>query len=704
MKSPRVSLDERSRMLSVRDLEVSFRVGDAWEQAVSGVSFDVGAGEVLAIVGESGSGKSATALGLLGVHPPGSVRVSGESILAGTDMLTLGRRGLRRVLGRDVGLILQDPSTALNPVLRVEAQLVEAVGAHEQISRQDAWAKAIGAMSAAGVPNPEMRMRQYPHELSGGLRQRVVIAGAIINEPKLLIADEPTTALDVTIQAQVMASLLEAREKVAASMILITHDLALVAQVATRVCVMYAGRIVEQAGVAKIFDSPTHPYTQALLECLPETAGATNKLKVIGGQPPGLGAMPDGCRFQPRCDLGRHLPTCSVDDPTLRPSQHDAEHLAACHFANDSLAMWHDSHDVPLQPTGATLAVEETSSASLLVAQDLSKTYVLKRSLKHWFSRTEAPRIRAVDGVDLAVGRGETLAVVGESGSGKTTLAKLLLGIAPADHGTVRFEDQILDPVVSRRSRSLRREIQILFQDPYSSLNPRMMVGESIAEPLRLHGLYEEEGGEGRIDELLGLVGFSGDAARKYPHQFSGGQRQRIALARSLATRPKLLILDEPVSALDVSVQAQVLNLLEELQTELGMSYILISHDLSVVRHTADRIAIMYLGNIVETGRTVDVMDSPQHPYTMALLSAVPIPDPTRAGFRGRILLSGDIPTSGAVATGCPFRSRCWRAQDQCGLKPELNEVEPGHRVACYFPGPNADEGASSNGQPLEDP
>jgi peptide/nickel transport system ATP-binding protein len=514
------------------------------------------------------------------------------------------------------------------------------------------------------------------------MRQRAMIAMAIANDPALLIADEPTTALDVTIQAQVMEVLATARARTGATMILITHDLGLVAEAANRIAVMYGGRIVEESAIQTVFHRPCHPYTVGLLASLPRVTAQRDKLFSIPGQVPDMAQRPGGCVFHPRCGLGKDRPDCRTIVPPLRPVE--TSHLSACHYAEET-PEWARREGAVVEQIIAPSAVSPVEATVTLSVDDLYKDFKVRRA-RGWGKDI----LRAVGGISFDIRQGETLGLVGESGCGKSTLGRVILGLHDATEGAVLLKGKNLVGMSARALRPWRREMQVVFQDPYASLDPRMTIAEIIAEPLRINSAYHPE----RITELLGQVGLSVEAAGRRPAQFSGGQRQRVAIARALALRPELIVLDEAVSALDVSIQAQVINLLKQLQRDLGLAYLFISHDLSVVRHISDRVAVMYLGKIVETGTREQVFDAPCHPYTQALLSAIPNPDPNDARSRRRIILKGDLPNPLRPPSGCTFRTRCFKAQSICAVEePQLlQRTEAGHLSACHFATPGVPE------------
>ncbi len=655
-------------ILSVRNLDVAF--GPV--RAVRGISFDVFPNEVVCIVGESGSGKSVAALAACGLLPPGA-RVRGHVTLGATVVTAAPPESLRRMRGQDVGFIFQDPATTLNPVLRIGHQVTEAPVAHGRLAPTAAPARAIELLREVEIADPAGRARQHPHQFSGGMRQRAVTAMAMAGRPRLIIADEPTTALDVTVQAQVLDLLRRRQAETGAAIVLITHDLGVVAEMADRVLVMYAGRIVETATVHALFATPQHPYTAALLRSMPRLDDQLDerpdkrpekrdgaRLRAIPGQPPSPIALPPGCAFLPRCPVARNRAICA---------EHDPAGPVACHF--------------PGQPRGPDLArpdVRRTKSgAPLLEVEDLRVHFPMRRGA-----------VRAVDGVSFTVHAGETLGLVGESGCGKTTTGRAVMGLVRATAGRIRFDGQDIAGLSRRALRPVRRHMQYVFQDPFAALNPALTVGEAIAEPLRIHGLYDELGGARHIASLLDRVGLPPAIATRPPREFSGGQKQRIGIARALALRPRLLILDEPVAALDVSIQAQIVNLLQDLQAEFGLAYLFIAHDLSVVRHISDRVAVMYLGRIVETGGRDGVYAHASHPYTQALLSSVPLPDPALRHRRARIVMQGEIADPSRPPPGCALHPRCGRATPSCAIDLPLLAAHAGLATACacHHPGP----------------
>ena len=678
-------------VLSVNDLHVTFPSEAGPVQAVRGLSFDLTAGETMAIVGESGSGKSVTSLAIMGLHPR-TTRISGSVKLHGTELIGLTDAELSKIRGDKLAMIFQDPLSALTPVYTIGDQIVEAIQTHYDTPRKQAMARAVELLELVGIPNPDVRVKSYPHEFSGGMRQRAMIAQAIANDPDVIIADEPTTALDVTIQAQVLEVLKKAQRETGAAVIMITHDLGVVAGMSDRITVMYAGRPVEQGTVDDIFYQPRMPYSIGLLGAVPRL-DATNKepLATLEGNPPSVVNLPPGCPFAPRCPLA--TAQCRAEEPELEGV---GGHLAACWETDQIIREKLTSVDIfpsPVFERNELAPSERATRPTVLKLAGMKRHYPL---MKGAVLRRRVGTVFAVDGIDLDIVEGETLGLVGESGCGKSTTLLEILNLKPPTEGSIEvFGKQTAN--LSRRDRKeMRRNLQVVFQDPMASLDPRMPIFDIIAEPLGVFGHSKAEI-ESRVMELLTTVGLEEGHASRYPQHFSGGQRQRIGIARALALKPKVLVLDEPVSALDVSIQAGVINLLEDLQKKLGLSYLFVAHDLAVIRHIADRVAVMYLGKIVEIGDVTEVYERPSHPYTQALLSAIPIPDPVAERTRTRVLLQGDLPSPANPPSGCKFRTRCplfvtlpeeKRALCLETMPPllDVSDVSTDHRVACHYP------------------
>ncbi|MCC6468706.1 MAG: ABC transporter ATP-binding protein [Alphaproteobacteria bacterium] len=674
--------DRDAPILEVRDLRTYIDTDAGVVRAVDGVSFSVMPGETLGIVGESGSGKSVTALSIMKLLPEQGRIAGGEIVFRGRDILGMTGDEVRSLRGSRIAMVFQDPMTSLNPVRRVSDQLVEAAIVHGRHDKASALRRAIALLGRMGISSPERQINSYPHQFSGGMRQRVMLAMGFSNDPLLLLADEPTTALDVTIQAQILDLLRELNSDFGAAIILISHDLGVIANVCRRVVVMYAGEEVEEGTTEALLASPRHPYTWALLNAAPRLDRYTpgqRRLTTIEGTPPDPLNWPKGCRFAPRCPF--KIEKCA-EHPPLLPSGDGR-----------SSRCWVTQGGRSLPPAAAQVAATSglvwsrpaATGETILELEGLVKHFsVPKPSL---FAPRQA--VHAVDGVDLTVRKGETVGLVGESGSGKSTLARLIVRIHEPDAGTIRFAGQDITHASGAAIRPLRRRMQMIFQDPYASLNPRMTAGDIVAEPLRFHGITADEAAtSARVGELLGLVGLSPSAAAKYPHEFSGGQRQRISIARALAVSPDLIVADEPISSLDVNIQAQIINLLIDLQERLSLTYLFIAHDLAVVRHVSDRIVVLYLGKVMEIASSGNLFDQPLHPYTRSLISAVPIPDAAVERQRQRMHLQGEPPSALAPPSGCRFRTRCPIAAPRCASEmPPLVEHRPGQWAACHFPG-----------------
>ncbi|MEY6433758.1 ABC transporter ATP-binding protein [Thioalkalicoccus limnaeus] len=665
----RASLTEP--LLQVTDLTVEIRHASGNWRILDRVSLSVRAGETLALLGESGCGKTMAALALVRLLAAPVQITAGRIQLAGRDLVSLPESAMRRVRGGEIAMIFQEPQSALNPVMPIGRQIAEAVRLHAgQMASRDPMQRVVELLTEVGIPDPARRVDDYPHQLSGGMKQRVMIAMALAGRPKLLIADEPTTALDVTIQAQILALLKDLQQRTGMAILLITHDLGVVAQTADRLAVMYAGQIVETAPSGAFFAGPAHPYSLKLMLSRPTLARRGRALAVIPGRVPPLGHAHRGCRFAERCD--RAHAACHQREPDWHPLN-DA-HRVRCHlWAAGQLAA------APPEAAAPEPARHPRGGAEpRLQVADLAIHFPIRRG---FLGRTVGA-LKAVDGVSLTLHAGRTLALVGESGCGKTTVGLGLLGLVPTTAGAIRYAGHDLADLGERRMRPLRKDLQIVFQDPYASMNPRMRIGDIVAEGLLTLGLVRGRRARWRrAAELLEQVGLRPDDANRYPHQFSGGQRQRISIARALAVEPEIIVCDEPTSALDVSVQAQILNLLQELQSDRDLSFLFITHDLSVVSHMAHEVAVMYLGRIVERGRLDEVLGDPRHPYTKALLSAVPDAD----GQRPVIRLTGDLPSPAAPPAGCHFEPRCPEAQPACAMSyPGAVPISATHQAHCH--------------------
>ena len=683
-------------VISVRDLTVSFASEAGTVHAVRGMNFDLYPGKTLGIVGESGSGKSVTSMAIMGLLDK-NASVKGSITYHGEELLNKSDFEMSEIRGKGIAMVFQDPLSALTPVFSIGDQIKEALVTHNpKMTEQQIHDRSIELMNLVGIPDPEGRLKSFPHEFSGGMRQRVMIAMAIANDPDVIIADEPTTALDVTIQAQVLEVLRKAQRETGAAVIFITHDLGVIAGVADDIVVMYAGRPVEKADVDSIFDHPAMPYTMGLLGAVPRSDRERNsRLVPIPGSPMNLVNMPKGCPFAPRCPLATDI--CHTTEPAMEPVPGRPGQFVACHRTQEIVSKgltFHDVYTVAEAAKSKFAGVPRDERKMVLDVKHMRKTFPLTAG---GFLRRKIGEVKAMDDVTLDVREGETVALVGESGSGKsTTLMEIMAFKQPQDGEIEMFGTKLEHKMPREKRRELRSSVQYVFQDPMSSLDPRLPIYDILAEPMKVQHYSKEQIRE-RIGELMRLVELNPDQVDRFPTQFSGGQRQRIAIARALSVNPQLVLLDEPVSALDVSIQAGVINLLEDLQNKLGVAYLFVAHNLSVVRHISSRVAVMYLGRIVESGATEDVFEHPLHPYTQALISAVPVPDPKAERTRQRIVLEGEVPSPTETFEGCPFMGRCplmpkLSAEQQARCRGERPALRPydtsrpsGHQVACHF-------------------
>ena len=649
-------------VLEIRGLSVRYVTMDGTSEAVSDVSLTINKGETLGLVGETGAGKTTTALSILNLLPtPPAEITSGEILFEGEDVLKMNDAAIRAIRGKQISMIFQDPMTALNPIFTVEYQIAEVISIHEHISQAEAVKKARQTLEMVGIP--AFRGKDYPHQFSGGMKQRVVIAMALACSPKLLIADEPTTALDVTIQAQVLEMMSELKEQFGSSMLLITHDLGVVAETCDKVAIMYAGEIVESGSLHDIFEACAHPYTRGLFGSLPSLERDERRLHPIHGMMPDPAHLPEGCRFHPRCPYADER--CKSERPPLTTLSDG--HQCRC-FHTERVTAEVPEDDAP------AVEVETRERKPLLEVQHLKKYFKTGNGMLH-----------AVDDVTFTIDEGRTLGVVGESGCGKSTLGRTVLGLLGATDGRVLFRGEDVTDAKGKRRKALQKQMQIIFQDPYSSLNPRYCIYELIADPLKTYHLCENKQAlQKRVFELMDIVGLARRYAYVYPHELDGGRRQRVGIACALALDPQLIVCDEPVSALDVSIQAQVLNLLQDLQEQRGLTYIFVTHDLSVVKHISDDILVMYVGSMVEKCPSKRLFEAPYHPYTKGLLSAIPVP--AILPEKKRIIMQGELTSPVDPKPGCRFASRCPYAKDICHTQmPVYEEIEPEHFVACHF-------------------
>lgn len=662
-----------STLLEVKGLKTWLGKSTQPLRAVDGVDFTIARGETFALLGESGCGKSMTALSLLRLNPqPISRIVAGEIKLLDEDLLSLSEMEMQHIRGRRIAMIFQEPQSSLNPVLSVGEQIGECLEWHFGLKAQACHERIIALLESVGIPDPQQRIHDYPHQLSGGMKQRVMIAMALAGEPELLIADEPTTALDVTIQAQILDLLKQIQRDTGMAILLISHDLAVVAQMADHVAVMYAGQIVETASREQFFSHHKHPYTEKLFQALPTEQKREQRLTVIKGNVPVLTQEFTGCRFVERCDHALALCHNIVPKWYL-----EDKHGVRCHLFDPDKKI--EQENVPLELHSSPLSEVLPANKVILDIKALRVHFPIRKGL---FQRVVG-HVKAVDDVALTLKQSETLALVGESGCGKTTVGKGILQLASVTSGEVNYQGNNLTLLSERELKQHRSSLQIIFQDPFASMNPRMTVTQIIEEGLSAKKYAKiPSAKEKRVDELLIRVGLRPETKHRYPHEFSGGQRQRICIARALAADPDVIICDEPTSALDVSVQAQILNLLREIQHEFGLSYLFITHNISVVNYLAHRVAVMYLGRIVEQGNRDEVLNSPKHPYTRALLAAVPELDIDKKVMR----LEGELPSPANPPTGCHFHQRCPNVMPQCLLTyPERTNLSVTHEVRCFL-------------------
>ncbi|MFC0215920.1 dipeptide ABC transporter ATP-binding protein [Paenibacillus chartarius] len=696
-------------LLEIDRLSVEFATAKGDLQAIEDVSFSICAGEVVCLVGESGSGKSVTSKAILRLIDDENGSITAGSItLDGIEITGLTQDTLRSLRGKRMAMVFQEPMAAFDPVFTIGSQIVETIRRHtRQCTANQAWRQAVELLRRVGIPEPELRMKQYPNELSGGMLQRAMIAMALSCDPELLIADEPTTALDVTIQAQILQLLQDLKTEYRMSILLITHDMGVAAQIADRIVVMYAGKVVEQAATKELFAQPRHPYTQGLLQSITTMeSDRSRRLYAIPGSIPGLSEMPTGCRFHPRCPYATDL--CVREAPPLQ--DREGRQTACWHveqvLADKGKRLVNRVQGAAAEASAAVTAITATATTSAYATAvaaasaavrepvppqlDTVPLFELRQVTKHYpygrslFSR-QKKAIHAVDDVSFSIRKGETFGLVGESGSGKSTLGRVLLHLERPTSGAVLFEGQDLAALSGAQLREQRKQMQMIFQNPYGSVDPRWKIGDIIGEPLSIHTSLSAAERKEHVHELLQLVGLSSAAYDRYPHEFSGGQRQRIGIARAIALQPKFVLADEAVSALDVSVQAQIIHLLEDLRRRLDVTFLFIGHGLNVVRYVSDRIGVMYLGKLVEIAPSETLFRHPAHHYTKALIASVPIPDP--AHRQELAVIQGEIPSPASPPSGCRFRTRCPAATARCAEEPpQFREVGEGHFVACHDP------------------
>jgi peptide/nickel transport system ATP-binding protein len=673
-------------LLEIEDLKTQIKLRQGVVHAVDGVTLHVDPGETLGVVGESGCGKTMTALSIMKLLPTGGSLAAGSIKLNGREISALDPGDMRKVRGNEIGMIFQDPLTSLNPTMTVGKQIAEAVMLHRDVNKVQAMDRAVEVLDLVGLPKARERVGEYPHQFSGGMRQRVMIAMALACEPKLLIADEPTTALDVTIQKQILELIDSLRQRLGMAVILVTHDLGVIAGRADRVVVMYAGKIVETTDTGTLFANPRHPYSEALFHALPDkAAGSRERLYSIPGLPPDLINPADACRFAPRCRYATDK--CRSEEPRLLGES--PGHQYACFHpvgSADGLTAKVSAEKVAeLGPEAYAAAKANGSPKVLLSLEHLVKNFPVTKGA---VLQRKVGEVSAVADVSLQIRKGETFGLVGESGCGKTTLGRLVVGLEKATAGAINFEGKDLVRTSGRAYRHQRRKIQLMFQDSYASLDPRMRAGTILREPLAVQHIGSRREQNKKIEEMLDHVGLPRTAVERYPHEFSGGQRQRLGFARALVLSPDLIVADEPVSALDVSIQAQVLNLMRDLQREMELTYLFISHDLAVVRYLSNHIGVMYLGKLVEVGPADEVYLTPAHPYTKGLIDSAPVADPKLEQAKEHAGVTGELPSAINPPTGCRFRTRCPLAQEICAeVEPPLVPFSPrGHQAACHFP------------------
>jgi len=674
-------------ILQVKNLDVRYHTREGILTAIRNANFTIHRGQIVGLVGESGCGKSTMASAVMRLLPPNGEISRGQLLFKDTDLTQLNIEQMRRYRGRDMAMIFQDAMTSLNPVFSIEQQMIDAQMAHSTSdgrgSEKGLRNRAVEILDRVGIPDAGDRIKEYPHQFSGGMRQRIMIAMALLCSPALLVADEPTSALDVTLEAQILELITGLRDEFQTALLYITHDLGVIAQICDRVIVMYAGNIIEAGDVYPVFENPRHPYTQALLRSHPSHRVREHRLRTIPGLVPSLRDLPAGCKFAPRCELALDLCHRLEPDHFQVGNQSVLCHAYSPDWQGKTLE---DLIEADAVETAPAVSRQPSKEKILIRTRNLHKHFKDHVGVLDQLAGKEVSTVKAVSGVDLEIHRGETLGLVGESGSGKTTLARTILRLVDPTQGRVVVLDKEVSHIPQREIRTLRSRMQMIFQDPLSSLSPRMKASALLTEPYRIHNTPAEE--RKSVEELLATVGLAAEQADKYPHQLSGGQARRLGIARALALEPDILVADEPTAGLDVSVAAGLLNLLKDLREEHHLTYIIITHNLNVIGFISDRVAVMYLGQIVECAGTEVLFNRPRHPYTEALLSAIPVPDPDLRDQEDRIILSGEIPSPKNPPPGCPFHPRCLYAEDRCRVEqPLLQPYQEGERlVACHFP------------------
>lgn len=673
---------EMNHLLEVNDIRTYFVSDGIKARAVDGVSLYLDRGEIIGIVGESGSGKSVTMMSVLQlIGAPGKIE-GGEARLEGVEknLLDYGANSsqMRDLRGGRISMIFQEPMTSLNPVLTIGYQIQENIMLHLGMDKEEARKRTIEMLKMVKIPDAEQRFGYYPQQFSGGMRQRIMIAMAMSSKPDILIADEATTALDVTTQAQLLEMIREIAKETNTAVIIVTHNLGIVARYSERIYVMYSGNVMETSDTGSIFKNPQHPYTRSLLRAIPRLDDPKERVLIpIDGLPPNPASRPEYCPFYDRCEY--RMEKCREGKkPAL--TEREPGHWSACCLSGEELKL--KEEELKNKPQKAA-PVRKIGEGYCLEVRNVRKYFPIYKGIM----RKRVGEVKAIEEIAFHVRKGETLGIVGESGCGKTTMARCIMRVYKPEEGEILFDGTDIVPLSDSQLKPFRPRIAMIFQDPFSSLDPRQTAGSIVGEALRLSKKYKDQKRyEERVDELFRIVGLDPALKDRVPHEFSGGQRQRIGIARALSSEPDLIICDEPISALDVSIQAQIINLLEELQAKLGVSYLFIAHDLAVVKHISDRILVMYLGRVVEIAECEELYHNTLHPYTKALLSAVPVADPAVEAGRDRVPIQGEVPSIVNRPKGCPFHDRCGDAADRCKNEiPQLKEAGDGHEVACFL-------------------